>query len=98
MGSKGSEAQRPRIKVGSISGLRFQVSGLSRLARRLHVAEKEKDMPKSIHVSLDGRSGARVRELDFDLTPVSVSTRTSKGLLVTKWAIKEVKPNDLELK
>jgi topoisomerase IV subunit A len=68
------------------------------LARRLHVAEKEKDMPKSIHVSLDGRSGARVRELDFDLTPVSVSTRTSKGLLVTKWAIKEVKPNDLELK
>jgi topoisomerase-4 subunit A len=89
---------------------RFQIGGLSRdklypLAKTegskliwLHVAEKEKEMPKSIHVSLDGRSGARVREIDFDLTPVPISTRTSKGLLVTKWAIKEVKPNDLELK
>jgi topoisomerase-4 subunit A len=89
---------------------KFQIGGLSRdklypLAKTegskliwLDVAEKEKDMPKSIHVSLDGRSGARVRELDFDLTPVPVSTRTSKGLLVTKWAIKEVKPNDLALK
>jgi len=89
---------------------RFQIGGLSRdklypLAKTegskliwLHVADKEKDMPKSIHVSLDGRSGARVREIDFDLTPVPVSTRTSKGLLVTKWAIKEVKPKDLELK
>ncbi len=47
---------------------------------------------------LDGRSGARVRELDFDLMPVPVSTRTSKGLLVTKWAVKEVKRNDLALK
>lgn|GEM_PF-5880467 len=49
-------------------------------------------------MSLDGRSGACVRELDFDLTPVPVSTRTSKGLLVTKWAIKEVQINDLSLK
>ena len=95
---------------GKCYAKKFQIGGLSRdklypLAKTegsklvwLHVADKEKDMPKSIHVSLDGRSGARVRELDFDLTPVSVSTRTSKGLLVTKWAIKEVKPNDLELK
>ena len=64
----------------------------------LHVADKEKDMPKSIHVSIDGRSGARIRELDFDLTPLSVSTRTSKGLTVTKWSVKEVRPNELELK
>lgn len=49
-------------------------------------------------MSLDGRSGARVRELDFDLTPVPVSTRTAKGLLVTKWAIKDVQINDLSLK
>ena len=55
-------------------------------------------MPKSVHVSLDGRSGARNREIDFDLTPVPVSTRTSKGLTVTKWAIKEVKRTDLDLK
>jgi topoisomerase-4 subunit A len=95
---------------GKCYAKRFQIGGLSRdklypLAKTegskliwLDVAEKEKDMPKSIHISLDGRSGARVREFDFDLTPVPVSTRTSKGLLVTKWAIKEVKINDLSLK
>ena len=49
-------------------------------------------------VSLDGRSGARVREPDFNLTPVPVSTRTSKGLTITKWTLKEVSPYDLELK
>jgi len=47
-------------------------------------------MPKTIRVSLDGRSGARVRELDFDLTRVPVSTRSSKGLTVSKWPVKEV--------
>jgi topoisomerase-4 subunit A len=95
---------------GKCYAKKFQIGGLSRdklypLAKTegskliwMDVAEKEKDMPKSIHVSLDGRSGARVREIDFDLTPVPVSTRTSKGLLVTKWAIKEVKVNDLALK
>ncbi len=95
---------------GKTFAKKFQIGGLSRdklypLAKAegskiiwLHVAEKEKDMPKSIHVSLDGRSGARVREIDFDLTPLSVSTRTSKGLTITKWAVKEVKPTDLELK
>lgn len=95
---------------GKCYAKKFQIGGLSRdklypLAKTegskliwLDIAEKEKDMPKSIHISLDGRSGARVREFDFDLTPVPVSTRTSKGLLVTKWAIKEVKVNDLSLK
>lgn len=91
--------------------LRFQLSGfrflslLYPLAKTegsklvwLHVADKEKEMPKSIHASLDGRSGARVREIDFDLPPVPVSTRTSKGLTVTKWAVKEVQVNDLALK
>ncbi len=89
---------------------KFQIGGLSRdklypLAKSegskliyLDIADKEKDMPKSVHISLDGRSGARIRELDFDLTPVPVSTRTSKGLTVTKWAVKEVKRNDLALK
>ncbi|MBI5766354.1 MAG: DNA gyrase/topoisomerase IV subunit A [Verrucomicrobia bacterium] len=95
---------------GKAFAKKFQIGGLSRdklypLAKGegsklvwLHVAEKEKDMPKSIHVSIDGRSGARVRELDFDLSGLSVSTRTSKGLTVTKWAVKEVRPIDLELK
>jgi topoisomerase-4 subunit A len=95
---------------GKTFAKKFQIGGLSRdrlypLAKSegsklvwLHVADKEKDMPKSIHVSIDGRSGARIREIDFDLTPLSVSTRTSKGLTVTKWAVKEVRPSDLELK
>ena len=99
-----------KINSPSHFASKFHIGGLSRdklypLAKTegskliwLDVAEKEKDMPKSIHVSLDGRSGARVRELDFDLTAVSVSTRTSKGLLVTKWSIKDVKVNDLALK
>ena len=55
-------------------------------------------MPKSVHVSLDGRSGARVRELDFDLSGIPISTRTAKGVTVTKWTIKSVKPNDVTLK
>lgn len=95
---------------GKCFAKKFQIGGLSRdklypLAKTegstvvwLDIQAKEKDMPKSVHISLDGRSGARVREFDFDLTPVPVSTRTSKGLTVTKWAIKEVKVNDLALK
>jgi len=94
---------------GKCFAKKFQIGGLSRdklypLAKSegskllwLDIKEKEKDMPKSVHISLDGRSKARVREFDFDLTPVPVSTRTSKGLTVTKWAIKDVKPNDLAL-
>jgi len=95
---------------GKCYAKKFQIGGLSRdklypLAKTegstlvwLDIQAKEKDMPKSVHISLDGRSGARVREFDFDLTPVPVSTRTSKGLTVTKWSVKEVKVNDLALK
>ena len=95
---------------GKTYAKKFQIGGLSRdklypLAKSegskvvwLHVADKEKGMPKNIHISLDGRSGARNREIDFDLTKVPVSTRTSKGLTVTKWAIKEVQVTDLALK
>jgi topoisomerase IV subunit A len=95
--------------TGKAFAKKFQIGGLSRdklypLVKSensrvvwLEVSAKEKDMPKSVHVSIDGRSGARVRELDFDMTRVPVSTRSSKGLTVTKWAIKEVKRNDLAL-
>ena len=94
---------------GKTFAKKFQIGGLSRdklypLAKEegsklvwLHVAEKEKDMPKSIHVSIDGRSGARVRELDFDLSAIPVSTRTAKGVTVTKWAVKDVRVNHLAL-
>ena len=88
--------------AGKAFAKKFQIGGLSRdklypLVKSensrvvyLEVSAREKDMPKSIRVSLDGRSGARIREIDFDLTPVPVSARVSKGLTVTKWPIKEV--------
>jgi len=90
-------------ETGKAFAKKFQIGGLSRdklypLVKSeksrivyLEISAKEKDMPKSLRVFLDGRSGARTRELDFDLTRVPVSTRTSKGLTVSKWAIKEVK-------
>jgi topoisomerase-4 subunit A len=95
--------------TGKAFAKKFQIGGLSRdklypLVKSenskivyLEVSAKEKEMPKSVHVSLDGRSGARIREIDFDFTKVPVSTRSAKGLTVTKWAIKEVKRNDLAL-
>jgi topoisomerase-4 subunit A len=88
---------------GKAFAKRFQIGGLSRdklypLAKSensrviyLRIAAKEQEMPKSIRVLLDGRSGARVRELDFDLTKIPVSTRAAKGLTITKWAVKDVK-------
>jgi topoisomerase-4 subunit A len=90
-------------ETGKAFAKKFQIGGLSRdklypLVKSensrvvyLDIAAAEKEMPRSIHVSLDGRSGARNRELDFDLARVPVSTRTSKGLTVSKWAVKEVK-------
>jgi topoisomerase IV subunit A len=94
---------------GKAFAKRFQIGGLSRdklypLTKSegskivyLEVSKTEKAMPKKLHVSIDGRSGARVRELEFDLTPVPVSSRSAKGLTVTKWPVKEVKRIDLAL-
>jgi topoisomerase-4 subunit A len=90
-------------ETGKAFAKRFQIGGLSRdklyplLASEhsrvvyLRISATEKEMPKSLHVSLDGRSGARARELDFDLAKVPISTRTSKGLTITKWTVKDVK-------
>ena len=88
---------------------RFQIGGLSRdklypLVKSegskivyLEVNKTEKEMPKKLMIFLDGHSGARIREFEFDLTNVPVSTRSAKGLTVTKWAIKDVKRPDLAL-
>ena len=51
-------------------------------------------MPRKVHVSLDGRSGARVREFDFDLAGLALSGRAAKGVTVTKWSVKDVKRVD----
>jgi topoisomerase-4 subunit A len=91
---------------GKAFAKKFQIGGLSRdklypLVKSegsrvvfLEVNKSEKDMPKQLHISLDGRSGARIREFDFDLTPVPLSTRTAKGLTVTKWNVKTAKRAD----
>jgi topoisomerase IV subunit A len=91
-------------ETGRSFAKRFQIGGLSRdklyqLAKSensriiyLHISASEKEMPKKLQVSLDGRSGARVRELDFDLNNLPLGTRTAKGLTVTKWTIKDVRP------
>ncbi|HEX2854799.1 MAG TPA: DNA gyrase/topoisomerase IV subunit A [Opitutaceae bacterium] len=91
---------------GKAFAKKFQIGGLSRdklypLVKSegsrvvfLEVNKSEKDMPQKLHISLDGRSGARIREFDFDLTPVPLSTRTAKGLTVTKWNVKSAKRAD----
>jgi len=90
-------------ETGKAFAKKFQIGGLSRdklypLVKSdksrivyLEISPTEKAMPKLLHVSLDGRSGARVRDLDFDMTRIPVSSRSSKGLTITKWAVKEVK-------
>ena len=95
---------------GKAFAKRFQIGGLSRdklypLAKSegskiiyLDVAKTEKEMPKKLQIFIDGRSGARVRELEFDLAPVPLSSRSAKGLTVTKWPVKEVKGIDLALR
>ncbi|HAB18990.1 MAG TPA: DNA gyrase/topoisomerase IV subunit A [Verrucomicrobiota bacterium] len=89
-------------ETGKAFAKKFQIGGLSRdklypLVKSensrvvfLEVSATEKEMPRALHISLDGRSGARIREFDFDLTRLPVSTRASKGLTVTKWSVKDV--------
>jgi len=88
---------------GKAFAKRFQIGGLSRdklypLIKAegsrivyFEASPTEKAMPRKLQILLDGRSGARVRELAFDLTAVPVSTRSARGLTVTKWPVKSVK-------
>jgi topoisomerase IV subunit A len=94
---------------GKAFAKKFQIGGLSRdklypLVKSegskvvyLEVSKTEKAMPQKLQILLDGRSGARNRDFEFDLTSVPVSTRSAKGLTVTKWAVKQVKRPDLSL-
>jgi topoisomerase-4 subunit A len=95
---------------GKAFAKRFQIGGLSRdklypLVKSegsrvvyLEVSKTEKEMPRKLQVFIDGRSGARVREFEFDLAEVPVSARTAKGVTVSKWPVKDVKRADLALK
>ena len=91
---------------GKAYAKRFQIGGVTRdklypLVKSdgskvvyLDVSPTEKAMPKKLHISLDGRSKARVREFEFDLTAVALSARAARGLTVTKWSVKDVKKVD----
>ncbi len=91
---------------GKAYAKRFQIGGVTRdklypLVKSegskvvfFDVSPTEKAMPKDVHVSLDGRSKARVREFDFNLAAVWLGSRSAKGLTVTKWAVKDVKRID----
>jgi topoisomerase-4 subunit A len=95
--------------TGKAFAKKFQIGGVTRdklypLVRTpgskvvyLEVNTSEKEIAKTLHISLDGRSRARIREFDFDLTRVPVSNRSAKGLTVTRWPVKEVRRADLTL-
>jgi topoisomerase-4 subunit A len=88
---------------GKAYAKRFQIGGVTRdklypLVKSdgskvvyFDVSPTEKAMPKGVHISLDGRSKARIREFDFNLSSVWLGSRSAKGLTVTKWAIKDVR-------
>ena len=95
--------------TGKAFAKKFQIGGVTRdklypLVKTpgsrvvfLEVSPGEKEIAQTLHIFLDGRSRARVREFDFDLSRVPVSHRAAKGLTVTRWPVKEVKRADLAL-
>ena len=92
--------------TGKAFAKKFQIGGVTRdklypLVKSpgskvvyFEVFPHEKALPKQLHVSLDGRSRARIREFDFDFARVPVSHRAAKGLTVTRWPVKEAKRTD----
>ena len=56
----------------------------------LDIAQTEAAMPKKIKITLSGRCSARVKEFEFDLGELSVSTRSAKGVTVTKYPVRKV--------
>ena len=47
-------------------------------------------MPAKVRIQLSGRCSARVKDFEFDLSGLSVSTRGAKGVTVTKYPIRTV--------
>jgi topoisomerase-4 subunit A len=94
---------------GKAFAKKFQIGGVTRdklypLAKSagskvvyFEVSKTEAEIAPTLHVALDGRSNARVREFDFDLRNVPVSNRAAKGITVTKWPVKDIRRVDLNL-
>ncbi len=89
--------------TGKCFAKRFQVGGTTReklypltpsegsKVLLLDVAKSEKDMPAKLAVTLSGRCKARVKEFEFDLSGLAVSSRGARGVTVTKWPVRAVK-------
>ncbi len=54
------------------------------------VTKNESSMPAKVRIQLSGRCSARVKDFEFDLSGLSVSTRGAKGVTVTKYPIRTV--------
>ena len=88
---------------GKAFAKRFQVGGVTRdklypltasegsRVVFLDVAKSEADLPKKVEIVLSGRCTARVKEFDFDLSDLSVGSRSAKGVTVTKYPVKTVR-------
>jgi topoisomerase-4 subunit A len=88
---------------GKAFAKRFQIGGVTR--EKLYplvpsegskvlffdVAKAETSMPKKLTIYLSGRCSARVKEFEFDLSELTVSSRGAKGVTVTKYPVRSVK-------
>ncbi|HEY0944539.1 MAG TPA: DNA gyrase/topoisomerase IV subunit A [Opitutaceae bacterium] len=90
-------------KSGKAFAKRFQVGGVTREKLYpltasegskvvfLDVAKKEADMPRKVEVILSGRCSARIKEFEFDLSGLTVGSRSVKGITVTAYPVRQVK-------
>ena len=90
-------------KSGKAFAKKFQIGGVTR--EKLYplvpsegskvvffdVAKSEKEMPELLTIILSGRCSARVKEFEFDISELGVSTRSARGVTITKWPVRTVK-------
>jgi topoisomerase-4 subunit A len=57
----------------------------------LDVAKSEDTMTGKVNVTLSGRCSARVKEFEFDFSPLTVGNRGARGVTVTKYPIRQVR-------
>ncbi len=89
-------------KSGKCFAKRFTVGGVTRDKLYPLVASEgskvvyfdatknESSMPDKLRIQLSGRCSARVKDFEFDLSGLSVSTRGAKGVTVTKYPVRKV--------
>ncbi|RME68157.1 MAG: DNA gyrase/topoisomerase IV subunit A [Verrucomicrobia bacterium] len=89
-------------KTGKAFAKRFQVGGVTR--EKLYqltasegskvvffdATKNESSMPSKVRIQLSGRCKARVKDFEFDLSELRISSRGAKGVTVTKYPIRKV--------